>query len=138
MDGAADASLRHPLLGEGIAAHAGLVAIVAGGESISYPDLDAAAGRGAVALGGVHRTRDEARVAVLMRPGIASTATLLGVWRAGGLAVPLAVGHPRAELEYVIRDADARLIVSDGEPGDEMPEIAAALGVGFETFDRLL
>jgi malonyl-CoA/methylmalonyl-CoA synthetase len=34
-----------------------------------------------------------------------------GVWRAGGIAVPLAVSHPPPELEYVIRDADAGLVV---------------------------
>src|SRR5438105_4600146 len=34
-----------------------------------------------------------------------------GIWRAGGIAIPLAVSHPPAELEYVIRDADAETVV---------------------------
>jgi len=38
-----------------------------------------------------------------------------GVWRAGGVAVPLAVSHPPAELEYVIRDAEAETVVVHGE-----------------------
>ncbi len=43
-----------------------------------------------------------------------------GVWRAGGVAVPLAVSHPAAELEYVIRDAEAETVVVH-------PDFAAAM-----------
>ena len=43
-----------------------------------------------------------------------------GVWRAGGVAVPLAVSHPPAELEYVIRDAEAETVVVH-------PDFAAAM-----------
>jgi len=35
-----------------------------------------------------------------------------GVWRAGGIGVPLAVSHPPAELEYAIGDADAAVVVA--------------------------
>ena len=34
-----------------------------------------------------------------------------GIWRAGGIAVPLAVSHPPPELEYTIRDSDASVVV---------------------------
>ena len=53
----------------------------------------------------------EARVAFLAPPGFHYVAIQWGVWRAGGIAVPLAVSHPPAELEYVIRDADAEAVV---------------------------
>jgi malonyl-CoA/methylmalonyl-CoA synthetase len=50
-------------------------------------------------------------VAFLAPPGFAYVATQWGIWRAGGIAVPLAVAHPPPELEYVIRDADAEVVV---------------------------
>ena len=53
----------------------------------------------------------EARVAFLAPAGFAYVATQWGIWRAGGVAVPLAVSHPPPELEYVIRDADAEVVV---------------------------
>src|SRR5687768_12689475 len=55
----------------------------------------------------------ETRVAFLVAPGFAYAAIQRGIWRAGGVAVPLAVSHPAAELEYVIRDADASVVVAD-------------------------
>jgi len=54
---------------------------------------------------------EEARVAFLAPPSFAYVATQWGIWRAGGIAVPLAVSHPPPELEYVIRDADADVVV---------------------------
>ena len=53
----------------------------------------------------------EARVAFLTPPGFHYVATQWGIWRAGGIAVPLAVSHPPAELAYVIRDAEAEAVV---------------------------
>ncbi len=69
------------------------------------------------------RDLQEARVAFLIPAGFDYVATLFGIWRAGGIAVPLAVSHPSAELEHVIRAADANLVVA--HPAD--PAHAAML-----------
>jgi malonyl-CoA/methylmalonyl-CoA synthetase len=54
----------------------------------------------------------EQRVAFLIPPGFEYVATLWGIWRAGGIAVPLCVSHPRPELEYVITNSGASIIVA--------------------------
>ena len=56
----------------------------------------------------------EARVAFLVPPSFAYVAVSRGIWFAGGVAVPLAVSHPPAELEYVIRDSQASIVVGSG------------------------
>ena len=56
---------------------------------------------------------EQTRVAFLVPPSFAYAAVQRGIWRAGGVAVPLAVSHPPAELEYVIRDAGASVVVGD-------------------------
>jgi len=53
----------------------------------------------------------EARVALSRPPGFHYVVTEWGIWRAGGIAVPLAVSHPPPELAYVIRDAEAEAVV---------------------------
>jgi malonyl-CoA/methylmalonyl-CoA synthetase len=45
---------------------------------------------------------DGARVAILVGPGVDWVRTVWGVWRAGGVAVPLCVSHPVPELDLVI------------------------------------
>src|SRR5688500_10533436 len=88
-------------------------AIVSQGRSYSYDDLDAASRRVAGALLGDNEDLRQTRVAFLTAPGFAYAAVQRAIWRAGGVAVPLAVSHPPAELDYVIRDAGASVVVGD-------------------------
>jgi malonyl-CoA/methylmalonyl-CoA synthetase len=34
-------------------------------------------------------------------------------WRAGAIAVPLCTSHPDSELEYVLNDSGASIVISD-------------------------
>ncbi len=47
-----------------------------------------------------------ARVALLAPPGFGYAAGLWATWRSGGVAVPMAVGHPPPELAFILDDAD--------------------------------
>jgi malonyl-CoA/methylmalonyl-CoA synthetase len=66
----------------------------------------------AALLGGDADLR-EARVAHLCWPGYRYVTTQWGIWRAGGIAVPLAVSHPEAELRYCVGHSGASVIVAD-------------------------
>lgn len=54
----------------------------------------------------------EQRVAFLVPSGFQYVATQWGIWRAGGVAVPLCVQHPKPELEYVIADSGASIMIA--------------------------
>ncbi|MDZ8094641.1 MAG: acyl-CoA synthetase [Nostoc sp. DedQUE05] len=54
----------------------------------------------------------EQRVAFLIPPGFEYVATQWGIWLAGGIAVPLCISHPRPELEYVITNSGASIIIA--------------------------
>jgi malonyl-CoA/methylmalonyl-CoA synthetase len=53
----------------------------------------------------------EQRVAFMIPAGFEYVAVQWGIWRAGGIAVPLCVSHPRPELEYAITHAGAAILV---------------------------
>lgn len=80
----------------------------------SYVDLMAAsaavAGRLRRAAGGAELA--DARVGLLAEPGLEYAAGLLGVWRAGGVAVPLSPAHPPGELAYALTDSGASLALA--------------------------
>jgi len=86
-------------------------AVVAGGREHTYRELDERSLRIAAALLGRSKDLAEARIAFLVPPGPDYLATLTGIFRAGGVAVPLAVSHPRAEIEHVVRDSGAETVV---------------------------
>jgi malonyl-CoA/methylmalonyl-CoA synthetase len=83
----------------------------------SYDDLDDASRKVAAALLGGAGDLDQARIAFQVPPSCAYAAVQRGIWRAGGVAVPLAMSHPAAELEYVIRDAGARVVIGGPPEG---------------------
>ena len=88
-------------------------AIVAADGTFTYDQLDDASRRVAGALLGDNADLNQTRVAFFVPPSFAYAAVQRGIWRAGGVAVPLAISHPPAELDYVIHDAGASVVVSD-------------------------
>lgn len=54
---------------------------------------------------------EEARVAFLISPSFDYTAVLWGIWRAGGIAVPLCEKHPLPSITFVIEDTEAEIII---------------------------
>jgi malonyl-CoA/methylmalonyl-CoA synthetase len=107
------------------------LAIVAADGVFSYYDLAQAAARVAAELLRGAADLGEQRVAFLVPPSFAYAVVSRGIWLAGGVAVPLAVSHPPAELEHVIRDAQASIVVGSGRHGDALASIAAAAGARF-------
>jgi len=97
----------------------------------SHYDLAQAAARVAAGLTQGHGGLNEQRVAFLVPPSFAYVVVSRGIWLAGGVAVPLAVSHPPAELEHVIRDADASIVVGGGRHAEALEAIAAATGARF-------
>lgn len=73
----------------------------------------------------------ETRVAFLAPPGLDYVALQWGIWQAGGIAVPLAVSDPPPELDYVISDADADIVVAHPDCADRVRPLAEARGRRF-------
>ncbi|MBH8566964.1 acyl-CoA synthetase [Nostoc sp. CENA67] len=88
------------------------IAIVTTDKAFSYRDLLDTSSQIATSLLENAEDLQEQRVAFLIPPGFEYVATQWGIWRAGGIAVPLCVSHPRPELEYVITNSGASIIVA--------------------------
>jgi len=114
------------------------VAIVDATGTYTYGELDAAASRVAERLLGEDEDLRQARVAFLVPPGFEHVAMQRGIWRAGGVAVPLAVSHPPAELEYVIRDSSASIVVAGPPLVETLEPLAKAAGARFAVTTDLM
>jgi malonyl-CoA/methylmalonyl-CoA synthetase len=106
-------------------------ALVDADDEHTYAELLDASARVAGALLGEAADLGEARVCFLVPPSFAYVAVQWGVWRAGGIAVPLAVSHPPAELEYAIGDADAVIVVAHADYAEVLRPLAEAHGARF-------
>ena len=101
--------------------------IVDNRRAVSYGSLDGAATQFGSAFG--RTDLDEARVALFIPPSVEFLIALLGIWKVGGVAVPLNLSSPATELEVVLRDADVSVIVTAPDPPDVISTAARSVGV---------
>ncbi len=99
-------------------------AVLAGGESISYGELNRSANRLA------HRLRrlgvgPGATVGLFMERSTAMVAGLLGIWKAGGAYVPLDPGLPPARLAFLLEDSGVPVIVTEERSSAALPRHGA-------------
>ena len=87
-------------------------AIVAPEGSFTYRQLLDASGSVASFLLDGSMDLQQMPVAFLAPPGFHYLALQWGIWRAGGIAVPLSLFYPRPELEYVLDDTTPAAVVA--------------------------
>ena len=73
----------------------------------------------------------EARVAFLVPPSLEYAAVQWGIWQAGGVAVPLCPSYPRLEIEHIIRDTKAEVVVTHPDFESPLRSLARGLKVRF-------
>jgi malonyl-CoA/methylmalonyl-CoA synthetase len=118
--------------------HGARTAIVDADGSHTYEQLSSASHAVAARLLSGRADLDETRVAFLVSPGFGHVALQWGIWRAGGLAVPLPVASPAPDLEYLIRDSESAIVVCDSSCEPLLGPIANAAGATFFTTDQLV
>jgi len=117
--------------------HNGRTALVDSQGAFTYNDLLDASSRVATALLAGREDLQEERVAFLLTPGFRWVATQWGIWRAGGIAVPLPLNSPRPELEYFIGDTGASTLVFDTLAAPLVSPIATAGDIHALSYDQL-
>ncbi|KAF8663776.1 hypothetical protein HU200_055102 [Digitaria exilis] len=81
-----------------------------------------------------------ARVGIVAKPSPEFVAGVFGTWLSGGVAVPLALSYPEAELLHVMNDSVCSKLTSTFhfatyQHGNEMPTFSSAMLLFFFIFD---
>ncbi|MDX2683773.1 non-ribosomal peptide synthetase, partial [Streptomyces soliscabiei] len=124
----------HTLVAEQARLRPDAVAVEFGATHLSYRQLDARANQIAHALIGAG-VRRGSLVGVCLERGPDAVAALLGVWKAGAGYVPLDTDYPSARLASMMRDADVRVVVSQGGLADLLTDFEGMV-VQVETVDE--
>ncbi len=104
-------------------------AIIDGGNCFTYSELLLSSAAIASSLLGGQKDLGGVPVAFIAPPSFDYAATQWGIWRAGGIAVPLPISYPQAELEYIIRDSSSKIIISHASMTDKVSQIAEQHGI---------
>ena len=98
--------------------------MVCGAASLTYAELNTRANQLAALL--ISRgIRPEATVAVVLPRSVDSIVAMLGVFKAGGVYVPIDIGLPAERIEWLLQDVGAKVVVT----ADTMRTMAGMPGV---------
>ena len=78
---------------------------------------------------------EEEPIAFMAPPGFAYVALQWGIWRAGGIAVPLCLSHPAPELAHVLDDAGIQRIFCTAELRARLTSLAEEPSRSLETLE---
>ncbi|HEV2784624.1 MAG TPA: amino acid adenylation domain-containing protein [Actinophytocola sp.] len=123
------------LFAERVARHGAATAVVCGGRTLSYAELDALAGRVAAGLRGRFGVRPGQVVGVRLPRGVDWVVAFWAVLRAGAVYLPLTPDLPASRLEWMIADARPAVVLGQGELAEasaEPGEPAGDAGIGPE------
>ena len=118
------------------ARHSGRVAFRAADHFATYQSLLARSAGIAGALLAGERDLAEERVAFLLPAGDDYAALQWGIWRAGGVAVPLNRGAATGELLHVLRTAGVSRVIA-GVAGDALRDACEAAGAAITPFAEI-
>jgi amino acid adenylation domain-containing protein len=118
----------HDLVAEQVAERPQAVAVVCGGESLSYGELSRRADRLARRLRGLG-VGPEVKVGLFCEPSIERIVGLLGALRAGGAYVPLDPEHPPARLAWIVDSSGMGLALAQESLREKLTAAAGALPV---------
>ncbi|MDC7824866.1 amino acid adenylation domain-containing protein [Pseudomonas sp. BLCC-B13] len=96
------------------------IALVHGGERVSFAELEARANRLAQLLV-AQGVRPEARVGVSLERGNAMIVAMLAVLKAGGAFVPLDPDYPRERLAYMVEDSGLKWLITSSDLAERLP-----------------
>ncbi len=103
----------------------------------SYSDLLSSSSKVAAHLLRENESLNEARVAFIIPSSFEYVSVLLGIWRAGGIAVPLCVSHPDPELDSVISQSGAETVIAHPQFKGRMGVLADNNNARFSAMDEV-
>jgi len=119
-------SLIHRLFEERAASSACAVALIHGGESLTYAELNARANRLARHLR-AHGVGPDRLVAIYLERGAAMVVGLLAILKAGGAYVPLDPMYPTERLAHMLEDAVPCVVLTQEKLRAQLPPTNAAV-----------
>jgi malonyl-CoA/methylmalonyl-CoA synthetase len=114
------------------------VALVEGDKSYTYSEVNKRIDRFATGLLDGKDDLNEERIAFYMPASLDYVATMHGVWRAGGIAIPLNVSSAVSELNHYLTCASVTRMIANGKYRESLVDLCADLNIELVSVDDVI
>jgi len=114
------------------------VALVEADNTYTYSEVNSRVNRFATGLLGNKDDLQEERIAFFMPASLDYVTTMHGVWRAGGIAVPLNVASAVSELDHYLSCASVTRMVANAEHQESLRDLCASLNIELMSAEEVL
>ena len=114
------------------------IALVEGSARYSYRRVHARIDRFAAGLLGANKDLGEERIGVLLPAGLDYVTALQGIWRAGGIAVPLNVASAERELEHCLGSSGVTRVVAGIDNPASVRRLCERFGISVLSVEGVL
>lgn len=114
------------------------VALVEGDDSYTYSKVNRRIDRFATGLLDGRDDLKEERIAFFMPASLDYVTAMHGIWRAGGIAIPLNVASAVAELDHYLTSAGVTRMIANGKYQESLRELCAELNIELVSSDDIL
>ena len=105
--------------------------------SYTYKDIVKASNRTASSLVGNDSDLKEQRIGFLIPPSFEYVSILWGIWKAGGIGIPLSLSATESELMHYLEDSKVSLLISGKEGSEKLKKLSIDLEIPLITIDNL-
>ena len=113
-------------------------ALVEGGKTYSYGEVNRRIDRFATGLLGDGTDLEEERIAFFYPASLDYVTIMHGVWRAGGIAVPLNVASAVAELDHYLTCASVKRLIAGEQYHEDLRPLCEELGIELLSVDDII
>ncbi len=117
--------------------HGSRTAVTSDGRAHSYAELLRFSESVATKLLSGSRDLEETRIGFLIPGGFQYVAVQWGIWRAGGIAVPLSLSATAPELEHVLTDGGVPRVVATPAERERIDSLCGRLGIALSATDEV-
>ena len=114
------------------------IALVDGDNSHSYSEINLRINRFATGLLNGETDLEEERIAFFIPASLDYVTTMHGIWRAGGIAVPLNVASAVTELDHYLTSASVTRMVANDEHQESLRELCDTLNIQLLSVEDIL
>ena len=114
------------------------IALIDGGRTHTYREVNDRVVRFASGLLAGMSDLEEARIAFLIPASLDYVTVLHGVWRAGGIAVPLNVAAAETELEHCLASTGVARLVVDSAHRERVTPLCESLGIEVLSVEQVI